>query len=90
MLRVNSTLGVMILLSFPVVGFIIAHSLIGGTGGGFGSQIVESCREEFPEDPILSVSVAPFVSGESPLQHYNSLLTLAWLQRFALVLFQRF
>ncbi len=58
------------------------HSLIGGTGGGLGSSIIESLKEEFPSSHITSITTAPFVSGESPLQHYNALLTLAWLQRF--------
>eukprot|EP00795_Rhopilema_esculentum_P013533 gene13533-4418_t len=62
---------------------IIVHSLVGGTGGGLGCAILESLRDEFPAISITSVTVAPFVSGESPLQHYNALLTLHWLQRYA-------
>jgi hypothetical protein len=30
--------------------------------------------------PLLSVAVGPFRSGDTPLQHYNSLLTLSYLQ----------
>ncbi len=39
---------------------------------------------------ILSVAVGPYTSGESPLQHYNSLLSLTWMQRFSdgILLFQ--
>ena len=34
--------------------------------------------------------MAPFTAGESPLQHYNALLSLHWLQRYsdAFMLFQ--
>ena len=44
--------------------------------------MVESLREEYPLAYILSVAVAPFHSGETPLQHYNSLLCLSWLQKY--------
>ncbi|XP_067835000.1 tubulin delta chain-like isoform X2 [Heptranchias perlo] len=64
-------------------GVILLHSLSGGTGSGLGAHLCESIREEFPVGHILSVTVAPHQAGESPLQHYNSLLCLSWLQRFA-------
>ena len=49
---------------------------------GFGSHMVELLREEYPLAYILSVAVAPFHTGETPLQHYNSLLCLSWLQKY--------
>ena len=57
---------------------------------GLGSAIAERLRDEYPLAHFLSISVAPFVSGESPLQHYNTLLSLRWLQNYsdAVVLFQ--
>ncbi|XP_048452120.1 tubulin delta chain-like [Rhincodon typus] len=64
-------------------GVILLHSLTGGTGSGLGARLCESIREEFPMGYILSVTVAPHQVGESPLQHYNSLLCLSWLQRYA-------
>ncbi|KAG9337757.1 hypothetical protein JZ751_028255 [Albula glossodonta] len=57
-------------------GTILFHSLSGGTGSGLGARLCEEIREEFPVGHILSVSVAPYQSGESPLQHYNTLLSL--------------
>ena len=60
------------------------HSLIGGTGGGLGCSVLETIKEELPNIHVTSVTTSPFISGESPMQHYNSLLTLAWLQRFVL------
>ncbi|XP_036395775.1 tubulin delta chain-like [Megalops cyprinoides] len=64
-------------------GTILLHSLSGGTGSGLGARLCEEIREEFPAGHILSVSVAPYQSGESPLQHYNTLLSLASLHRSA-------
>lgn len=48
---------------------------------GLGSRLCETIRELYPMNYILSCVVAPHVSGESPLQHYNSLLCLASLQK---------
>ncbi|KAI1886218.1 hypothetical protein AGOR_G00211730 [Albula goreensis] len=62
-------------------GTILFHSLSGGTGSGLGARLCEEIREEFPVGHILSVSVAPYQSGESPLQHYNTLLSLSSLHR---------
>ncbi|KAJ8415814.1 hypothetical protein AAFF_G00403710 [Aldrovandia affinis] len=62
-------------------GTILLHSLSGGTGSGLGARLCEEIREEFPVGHILSVSVAPYQSGESPLQHYNTLLSLSSLHR---------
>ena len=47
---------------------------------GVGSAVIEQLREDYPFSYILSVSVAPFSHGETPLQHYNSLLCLHRLQ----------
>ena len=44
--------------------------------------MVELLREEYPLAYTLSMAVAPFHSGETPLQHYNSLLCLSWLQKY--------
>lgn len=48
---------------------------------GLGSRLCEEIRAEFPVSHILTVSVVPHQSGESPLQHYNTLLSLAALHR---------
>ncbi|KAL8164653.1 UNVERIFIED_CONTAM: hypothetical protein K2H54_001076 [Gekko kuhli] len=64
-------------------GTVLLHSLGGGTGAGFSSRLCEAIREEYPLGHILAVSVAPHQAGESPLQHYNALLCLSWLQRYA-------
>nr|XP_033787772.1 tubulin delta chain-like isoform X2 [Geotrypetes seraphini] len=61
-------------------GTVLLHSLCGGTGSGLGARLCETIRDEYPLGYILSVTVAPHQTGESPLQNYNSLLSLSWLQ----------
>ena len=57
---------------------------------GLGSVLLEHLRQDYPLAYIISVAVAPFSFGETPLQHYNSLLCLSWLQTYsdAVLLFQ--
>lgn len=62
-------------------GIILLHSLSGGTGSGFGSRMLEVLRDLYPINHLMSCAFAPHASGESPLQHYNALLTLATVQR---------
>ena len=49
---------------------------------GLGSALLEQLRDDYPMAYILSVLVAPFIHGETPLQHYNSLLCLSRLQDY--------
>ncbi|KAL3855216.1 hypothetical protein ACJMK2_014436 [Sinanodonta woodiana] len=63
-------------------GLILLHSLSGGTGSGLGSRLCEALRDEYQLGHLMSCAFVPHASGESPLQHYNSLLTLSHLQRF--------
>lgn len=58
-------------------GVIIIHSLAGGTGSGLGSLLHQMLRDEYPMNYILSCVVAPYDSGESPLQDYNISLCLS-------------
>ena len=67
--------------SFPPQGTIVVHSLTGGTGSGLGSRLVERIRDTYPLAHVMSVAVSPHSSGDSPLQHYNSLLSLSSLQQ---------
>lgn len=57
---------------------------------GLSSALLEHLREDYPLAYNITVSVAPFSFGETPLQHYNSLLCLSWLQSYtdAVLLFQ--
>lgn len=60
--------------------FVVMHSLAGGTGSGLGSRIICELRQSYPNMYIASVSIAPFQSGENPLQNYNMVLSGAILQ----------
>lgn len=62
---------------------VLSHSLGGGTGSGFGSRLLECVREEYPKLAIVDVVVAPFASGDTPLQHYNTVLALHTAQQHA-------
>ena len=48
---------------------------------GLGSRLCETMRDEYPMNHLMSCTVTPCATGESPLQNYNALLTLAYLQR---------
>jgi hypothetical protein len=69
---------------------ILIHSLGGGTGSGFGCKVIESLREKYPSMYIFSICIAPFRHGDTPLQHYNTLLSLSHIQKYAdsIILFQ--
>jgi hypothetical protein len=64
-------------------GFVVIHSLAGGTGSGLGSRITQELRNEYQREFILSVVVAPLQSGETALQNYNAVLCLSVLNEFS-------
>ncbi|GMF25534.1 unnamed protein product [Phytophthora fragariaefolia] len=65
-------------------GSVVMHSLGGGTGSGLGCRVLESMRDTYPKAYIATASVAPsWTRGDSPLQNYNAVLTLACLQEVA-------
>lgn len=64
-------------------GTVLTHSLAGGTGAGLGSRLIERIRSEYPKPYILNVAVAPSHHGDTPLQNYNSVLTLNQLQKYS-------
>ncbi|TYZ58522.1 hypothetical protein PybrP1_001011 [[Pythium] brassicae (nom. inval.)] len=65
-------------------GTVLMHSLGGGTGAGLGSRLVELVRDAYPRSYLLTISVAPSgACGDTPLQNYNALFTLAHLQEHA-------
>lgn len=58
-------------------GFILMHSINGGTGSGLGSYILEKLNERFPKKIIQTYSVFP--NKKTPdilVTPYNSILTL--------------
>ncbi|KAL0488132.1 tubulin delta [Acrasis kona] len=69
---------------------VVIHSLSGGTGSGLGSRLIEEIRNKHPTMYIISICVAPFAHGDTPMQHYNCLLSLSHIQSFcdAVFMFQ--
>ena len=59
-------------------GFMLIHSINGGTGSGFGSYLLEKLNENFPKKLIQAYSVFPNMSGDSGVvvTPYNSILTM--------------
>lgn len=61
-------------------GALLFHSLAGGTGSGLGSRIIEEYRDAYSHQKYLfTVSIWPASSGETPLQQYNTCLSLSGL-----------
>ncbi|EGC38458.1 gamma tubulin [Dictyostelium purpureum] len=56
-------------------GFLMTHSISGGTGSGMGSFILEQLNDRYPKKIIQTYSVFPDDSSVV-VQQYNSVLTL--------------
>ena len=58
-------------------GFMLSHSINGGTGSGFGSYILESLNDRYPKKLIQTYSVFPNINNyDVNVTPYNSVLTL--------------
>ena len=59
-------------------GFILTHSIAGGTGSGLGSYVLERLSDRFPKKITQTYSVFPNTDQTSDVvvQPYNSILTL--------------
>ena len=58
-------------------GFLLTHSLGGGSGSGLGSLILERLRQAYPKKKIFTFSVAPSpLISDSAVEPYNAVLTL--------------
>lgn len=60
-------------------GFVLTHSIAGGTGSGMGSYLLEQLNDHFPKKLIQTYSVFPNMDNEQSdvvVQPYNSMLTL--------------
>ncbi|KRX08223.1 Tubulin/FtsZ, GTPase domain [Pseudocohnilembus persalinus] len=55
-------------------GFVMTHSIAGGTGSGLGSFLLEKLNDRFPKKIIQTYSV--FQSGDVVVSPYNSILSL--------------
>lgn len=67
-----------------VQGFMLLHSIAGGTGSGLGSYLLERLNDRYPKKLIQTYSVFPDAdSGDVVVQPYNSLLSLKRLTNHA-------
>jgi len=60
-------------------GFVLIHSIAGGTGSGMGSYLLENINERYAKKLIQTYSVFPMLSNDQSdvvVQPYNSVLTL--------------
>ncbi|KAK8813766.1 tubulin gamma chain [Blastocystis sp. ATCC 50177/Nand II] len=66
-------------------GFMLMHSIAGGTGSGMGSFLLENLNDAFPKKLIQTYSVFPNLEGASDVvvQAYNSIPTTRRLIQYA-------
>ncbi|KAK9379419.1 Tubulin/FtsZ, GTPase domain-containing protein [Kockiozyma suomiensis] len=66
-------------------GFMLMHSIAGGTGSGLGSFLLERLSDRFPKKVVQTYSVFPATQqvSEVVVQPYNSLLALKRLTQHA-------
>ena len=60
-------------------GFVLCHSIAGGTGSGMGSYLLEALNDHFPKKLVQTYSVFPNwdqSQSDVVVQPYNSVLTL--------------
>eukprot|EP00708_Paratrimastix_pyriformis_P002725 GAFH01001478.1.p1 GENE.GAFH01001478.1~~GAFH01001478.1.p1 ORF type:complete len:475 (+),score=160.38 GAFH01001478.1:9-1433(+) len=58
-------------------GFVLCHSIAGGTGSGLGSYLLEKLTDRYPKKLIQTYSVFPNTRESDVVVHpYNSVLTL--------------
>lgn len=59
-------------------GFMLLHSIAGGTGSGLGSFILERLSDRYPKKIVQTYSVFPDTqgAGDVVVQPYNSMLSL--------------
>jgi tubulin gamma len=60
-------------------GFVVCHSIAGGTGSGMGSYLLERLNDHFPKKLVQTYSVFPNwdqSQSDVVVQPYNSVLTL--------------
>uniref|UniRef100_A0A674NYV6 Tubulin gamma chain n=1 Tax=Takifugu rubripes TaxID=31033 RepID=A0A674NYV6_TAKRU len=74
-----------VLQNVSMVGFVLCHSIAGGTGSGLGSYLLEKLNDRYPKKLVQTYSVFPNQDEMSDVvvQPYNSLLTLKRLTQNA-------
>ena len=64
-------------------GFMLLHSISGGTGSGLGSFLLERMNDRFPKKIIQTYSVFPDTNDNVVVNPYNSLLAMRRLTQNA-------
>lgn len=65
-------------------GFMLLHSIAGGTGSGLGSFLLERLNDRFPKKLIQTYSIFPDTQSSDIVVHpYNSLLSMRRLTQNA-------
>ncbi|EGD81133.1 hypothetical protein PTSG_11171 [Salpingoeca rosetta] len=60
-----------------VEGFSILQSVAGGTGSGLGAAVLDALQDEFPHVPSWAKIIWPHETGETVVQSYNCVLSMA-------------
>jgi tubulin gamma len=69
---------------FAIQGFMLLHSIAGGTGSGLGSYLLERMNDRFPKKLIQTYSVFPDMqTTDVVVNPYNSLLSMRRLAQDA-------
>lgn len=69
---------------FGIQGFMLLHSIAGGTGSGLGSYLLERMNDRFPKKLIQTYSVFPDMqTTDVVVNPYNSLLSMRRLAQDA-------
>jgi len=78
--KVNDRLRKMVDNADNVQGFMIAHSVAGGTGSGLGSLILERIATDYRKKSKIGFELYPSPTmATSVVEPYNSMLTTHWL-----------
>lgn len=65
-------------------GFMLSHSIGGGSGSGLGSLILEKIRAAYPKKRIFTFSVVPSpLISDSAVEPYNAVLSLERILKYA-------
>jgi len=57
-------------------GFMLFHSLGGGTGSGFGTYVMKTLKDEYPDVFKFSVCIVPSENDDVIVSPYNSMFSL--------------
>jgi len=69
-------------------GFIVIHSIGGGTGSGMGTLLISKLREEYQNKVIATFSVFPSPKvSDTVIEPYNAMLSIDRLKKYADLVF---